>query len=451
MAAACARFTDGSVARHVLVMIGTSAISLFAVFLVDILTLVYVSMLHEPLLIAAVGIAKVLIFANTALVSGLIVAATSVLSKRIGQRGTQGLGGQAFSLVMMVVATSCATTILQLAFAEPLMYLVGADTTLYLAARDFIWLALPATILQAAMQMCAQILRAAGHSARALGVVLSGAVTLAIADPLLIFVLDLKLWGAGIAYATSALVSTALGLYWVRRLIGLAWHRNLKLFRRHCAQTLRVGLPAVVGNVATPVAIAYLIASVTSFGIEALAGMTVADRVTQFAYCVFFAIPGALAPILGQNVGAGLPQRALAAVAFARRLVTGYGLLVWALLAFSGGAIADFYQLSGQGRALFLAFCRYGGLLWAIMSLDFIAQSVFLTMGRPWLVAVFAWLRVTLGTLPFVWAGSHWFGAAGALPGMLTGNALIAICSTIAASLAARRLFARGVGPARLG
>jgi hypothetical protein len=34
---------------------------------------------------------------------------------------------------------------------------------------------------------------------------------------------------------------------------------------------------------------------------------------------------------------------------------------------------------------------------------------------------------------------------------MLTGNALIAICSTVAASLAARRFFERGAGPARFG
>lgn len=437
--------------RHVLVMTSTSAVSLFAVFLVDILTLVYVSMLHEPLLIAAVGVAKVLIFANTALVSGLIIAAASVLSTRIGRDGTGALGGQTFSLLLLVIAISCGAAALQLAFVEPLTHLLGADQTMYLAARDFILLALPATVLQAAMQMSAQILRAAGHSARALGVVLCGAATLAVADPLLIFVLDLKLWGAGLAYALSAIVSMALGLFWVRRHVGLSWGIDFRDLRAHVAQTMRVGFPAMVANMAMPVAIAYLVSTVASFGVEALAGMTVADRVTQFAYCVFFAIPGALAPVLGQNIGAGLPGRALEAVKFSRRVLVGYGLVVWCLMCLLQGVIADFYQLSGEGRALFEAFCLYGGLLWAVISLDFIALAVFLTMGRPWLVAVFAWLRVTVGTFPFVWAGAHWFGSAGALLGMLTGNALIAVASTLAASLAARRFFTREPGPARLG
>jgi Na+-driven multidrug efflux pump len=451
LSAATARFAQGSVWRHVLVMTSTSAVSLFAVFLVDILTLVYVSMLHDPLLIAAVGIAKVLIFANTALVSGLIIAATSVLSTRIGRQGAGDLGGRTVSILLLVIAASSLGTALQLAFVEPLTHLLGADQAIYLAARDFIWLALPATILQAAMQMSAQILRAAGHSALALWVVLSGAATLAVADPLLIFVLDLKLWGAGLAYALSAVISMTLGLYWVRRHVGLCWYVEFNELRGHAAETLRVGLPAVVGNMAMPVAIAYLVSTVASFGVEALAGMTVADRVTQFAYCVFFAVPGALASVLGQNVGARLPQRALEATGFARRLLVGYGLLVWGVMWLLRGVIADFYQLSGEGRALFDAFCLYGGLLWAVISLDFIALAVFLTMGRPWLVAVFAWLRVTVGTFPFVWAGAHWFGSAGALLGMLTGNALIAVASTLAASLAARRFFTREPGPARLG
>lgn len=429
-------------------MTGTSAISLFAVFLVDILTLVYVAMLHAPVLLAAVGVAKVLVFTNAALVSGLVIAGTSVLSRRIGRHGSGALAGQTSSLLLLVVLVSALAAGLQLVFSRPLMQMLGADEDTARAAREFVLLALPATVLQAAMQMTAQILRAAGYSARALWVVLSGAATLAIADPLLIFVFDLQLRGAGLAYALSALASAALGLYWVRAKIGLCWTPDRQSIRACWAQTLRIGLPAVIASLATPVAIAYLVASVASFGVEALAAMTVVDRITQFAYCVFFAIPGALAPVLGQNVGAGLAQRSLGAVSFTRKLALGYGLLAWALIAAMQPALAEYYHLDGAGLTLLRMFCQYGGLLWALISLDFVSQAVFVTMGRPWLMTIFAWLRVTAGAIPFIWAGAHWFGSGGAVLGMLAGNALIAMASTLAASLAARRFFQRQDGPA---
>ncbi|MCI8210609.1 hypothetical protein AUC61_13795 [Pseudomonas sp. S25] len=451
MAVARATFTEGRIARHILVMSSTSALSLFAVFLVDILTLVYVSMLHQPLLLAAVGIAKVLIFLNSALANGLILAAATVLSERIGHRASQAVSRFTTSLILMVLIVCGLSAALQLALIVPITHLLGADAATYEAARVFIWLALPFSVLQSAMQMSAQILRTAGDSRRALWVVLSGAVTLAVADPLLIFVLGLGLEGAGISYALSAFVSASLGLYWVRRHVGMKVSVRPKLLRMHVKRTFRVALPAMVGNLATPVGLAYLVSSVATFGTSALAAMAVLDRVLQFSYCAFFALPSALAPVLGQNIGAHLDKRANAAIVFSRRLVVVYGLFVWGLLLLTCGTIADFYGLEGEGRVLFLAFCQLGGGLWVLIGLDFVSIAVFVTMQRPWFVAMFAWLRSTAGTVPFVFAGMHVFGSSGVMPGMFTGNALIAVISTVVASITAKRFFERRNQPASAG
>ncbi|RMP69004.1 hypothetical protein ALQ18_04395 [Pseudomonas marginalis pv. marginalis] len=451
MASSRARFTEGSVSRHVVVMASTSALSLFAVFLVDILTLVYVSMLHAPQLLAAVGIAKVLIFMNGALANGLIIAAASVLSERIGHRASKAQSQLTASLMLWVVLVCALCAAVQLALLAPITHWLGAQAEVYDAARRFIWLTLPFSVLQSAMQMAAQMLRAAGHSQRALWLVLSGAGTLAVADPLLIFGLGLGLDGAGIAYALSALVSAGLGLCWVRRHIGMAASVSLKRLRVHGRRIFRVALPAMVANLATPVGLAYLVSSVSVYGTSALAAMAVLDRVMQFCFCAFFALPSALAPVLGQNIGARLDQRVSAAITFTRRLVVAYGVVIWAVLLASCAMIADFYGLQGEGRELFLAFCRIGAGLWVIIGLDFVAIAVFVTMRRAWLVAAFAWLRATVGTLPFVYGATHLFGSSGAMPGILTGNALVAVMSTFTASLAARRFFARRAQPTRAG
>lgn len=209
--------------------------------------------------------------------------------------------------------------------------MLGIDAATYEAARFFIWLALPFAVLQAAMQMSAQILRTAGDSRRALWVVLSGAATLAVADPLLIFVLDLGLQGAALAYALSKLTSACLGLYWVRRHVGLAMSIKPALLRMHARRTFKIALPAMAANLATPVGLAYVVSSVAAYGTSALAAMAVLDRVLQFAYFAFFAQPSALAPVLGQNIGAHLDTRVHRTMVFARRLVVVYGLLIWAL------------------------------------------------------------------------------------------------------------------------
>lgn len=448
MGNARATFTEGSVARHVLVMSSTSALSLLAVFLVDILTLVYVSMLHMPLLLAAVGIAKVLIFLNSAVGTGFIIAAATVLSERIGHKASKGFARLAANLLVMVVVASGLTAGLQLALVVPITHWLGADASTYEAARGFIWLTLPFSVLQSAMQMAAQILRTTGDSRRALWVVLSGAATLAVADPFFIFVMHLGLTGAGLAYALSACVSLGVGVYQIRQRTGLIFPSHLKLLGLHSRRTLRIALPATIANLATPAGLAYLVSTVASYGISALAAMAVVDRVLQLCYCAFFALPSALAPVLGQNIGARLDDRVRSAIIFTRRLIVTYGLAVWVLLLLLATPIADFYELEGVGRELFLAFCRFGGGLWVIIGLDFMAIAVFVTMERSWLVAVFAWCRATLGTLPFVLAGTHFFGSSGALPGVYAGNALIALTSISVAGVTARRFFARRAPPA---
>ena len=56
------RFVVGSTMRHVLVMTGTGAAGLIAIFLVDLVSLLYISWLKTPSLTAGVGIATVVMF-----------------------------------------------------------------------------------------------------------------------------------------------------------------------------------------------------------------------------------------------------------------------------------------------------------------------------------------------------------------------------------------------------
>lgn len=444
-----ASFTTGSVTRHVMAMATTSALSLLALFVVDILTLVYVSMLHDQTLLAAAGLAKTLIFINGAFASGLILAAGAVVSARTARNDVHHVPRLVTHMLLMVLIVAGTIAALELATMAHLARWLGADIEVYREARTFIWIALPASVAVAAMQMCAQMLRAQGHIRLALMVVLSGALVLALADPLFIFALDLGLEGAGIAYLLSAVVSLVLGLVLVRRHVGLSTTLSLKLLRVHARLTLKMALPPMLANLAMPVGITYLMLVMVQQGTAALAGMAVIDRVLQLGYCVFFALPGALVPVMAQNLGAGRDERTRHAIVTARRLVLLYGFSLWLLLIVFGPAIGDYFELQGAGREMFLAFCRYGAGAWVLFGLDFVAQSVFLTTGHAWWIAVFGWLRGTAGTVPFVFAGAHWFGGSGALIGMWCGNGLVAAAAITVAAVQARRFFAaRGIAAA---
>ncbi|WP_226502151.1 MATE family efflux transporter [Pseudomonas sp. MWU16-30317] len=441
MTLARARFTQGSVAGHLIETASTSAVSLLAVFLVDIFTLIYVSRLDDQVALAAVGLAKMLMFINSAFASGVVTAAGAVLSARIGKHASRALAQWVTHLLLMVLGVAAGVAVIEWLAVAHLGQWLGADADTYQRARHFIAIVLPCSVLAAAMQLCAQMLRAQGHVRAALLVPLAGAITLALADPLFIFAFGFGLEGAAISYGVSTVVALALGLALVRRHIGVSPAVRFKHLKLHVGLTWPIALPAMLANLAMPVGITYLMLVLTGLGASALAGMAVIDRILQFGYCAFFALPSALVPVLAQNLGAGLDGRVRTAIRVIRRLVVGYGLSIWLLLIVFGPWIADYFHLVDDGRAMFLAFTRFGAGLWILYGLDFVAQSMFLTLSRAWWVPAFGWLRGTLGTVPFVYAGSQWYGASGALVAMWCGNALVALLAILTAAVQARRFF----------
>jgi Na+-driven multidrug efflux pump len=84
-----ARFVSGNIMRHVVVMAGTGAIGLMAVFAVDLLNLFYISLLGQRPIAAAVGFAGVVGFFQTSVLIGLTIGTSAVVARSIGSRAAR--------------------------------------------------------------------------------------------------------------------------------------------------------------------------------------------------------------------------------------------------------------------------------------------------------------------------------------------------------------------------
>ncbi|HLM39844.1 MAG TPA: MATE family efflux transporter, partial [Microvirga sp.] len=84
--AATPRFVTGSPMRHVLVMTGTATAGLIAIFVVDLVSLLYISWLRDPSLTAGVGLATVLMFLTVSINVGLMIPIGALVSRALGAR-----------------------------------------------------------------------------------------------------------------------------------------------------------------------------------------------------------------------------------------------------------------------------------------------------------------------------------------------------------------------------
>ena len=191
-----------------------------------------------------------------------------------------------------------------------------------------------------------------------------------------------------------------------------------------------IGTPAILANLAMPIGALYVTRMWSDFGVAAVAGGAVVDRVIPLAFGVVFALTGSVGPILGQNYGARLMDRVRRTMSDALTLSVGYALLAWVALAFAGPAIAGMFDVDGEGATFVVFFCRYGVAAWLFITCLFVANTVFNNLGYPALAMLFNWGRATLGTIPFVAAGARWGGVEGAIIGIGVGAAAFGIAAT---------------------
>lgn len=267
-------------------------------------------------------------FISTAI--GITAATIALVSQYVGagrRRDADRVVAQS-----MVLAT-VVSTILAMAgwiFRHEILTLMGAEGPVFdeaLVYIEVIFFALPFTFLFFAFRAS---LQGAGDTKTAMWLVAFSAGVNVVIDPFLILG-----WGPfpamgtrGAAWATfiSRGLATGLGIlillhgaYGVRLYI-----RDLVPHRRTLTDLIRIGYPGTIDGWARSSAAVLMAAFVTPFGEAAIAAYGIGVRLMSISWTVSGAIGDATATGVGQNLGAGTPDRAAAVT----RAATGAAMLI---------------------------------------------------------------------------------------------------------------------------
>lgn len=420
-------FTQGSLLRHVSVMSFTSSIGLMAIFAVDLVDMIFIAMLGNPSLAAAVGYAGTILFFTTSVSIGLSIAAGVLVARAIGAGKSEDAAEYATSVVAMGVVVSILTVVAVFAGLDSLLDLLGADGETRELAVSYLSIILPSMPVLMAAMIAGAILRAHGDAKHATVATLAGGVVNAVLDPILIFGLGLGLQGAAIASVIARFTILIVSVYPVIKTHHGFAMPSFGLFRRDFNSVAAIAIPAVLANVATPIGSGIVTREMAKFGTDAVAGMSIIGRLTPVAFAVIFALSGAIGPIVGQNFGARLHQRVKSAFKTAMGFVTVYVILVAIVLYILRYPIASLFGASGITLQLVLLFCGPLALSQIFNGYVFVGNASFNNLGHPVYSTWVNWGRHTLGTwLPVVICASFW-GASGVLIGQAVGGFVFSI------------------------
>ena len=438
MAGTQAKFVEGSLFRHVSVMALTSSIGLMAVFIVDLINLLYIAMLGREELAAAIGYAGAVLFFTTSFGIGMSIAVSALVARALGARDPALAREKATTgLVLGFVFGSVFAAAVWVAL-WPLVGLLGATGETAALAVHFLQIVVPSQPLLMIGMIGGAILRSHGDARASMMATVWGAVATAVLDPILIFGLGWELTGAAIASVAARVVIAWMALQPIRRKYGGFDRPTPGQVVADMGPVWAIAVPAILTQVATPVGQAFVTRATSAYGEAAVAGMAIAGRLTPVAFGVIFALSGAIGPIIGQNFGAGRMDRVRRA--FLDGLVfTGLVIvLVSALLYLLRVPIADLFRAEGLTRDIVFLFCGPLALLWFFNGMIFVGNAVCNNLGRPFWSTVVNWGRHTIGTIPLaLWLGQYW-GAQGVLIGQALGGVVFGLAAAWLALLAIR-------------
>ena len=399
-AEAQAKFTKGSLFRHISVMSLTASIGLMAVFLVDFVDMIFISMLGKAELAAAVGYAGAILFFTTSFGIGMAIAAGALVARALGAGDVEAARRRATnSLIYGVVfgAIFAAVVWFNLAFLAGLLGATGETLELAVHYLQIIVPSLPFLMIG---MIGGAILRAHGDARRAMMATIWGGLVNAVLDPILIFGLDLELTGAALASVAARLAIAFTALIPLVRNYGGFDKPTPSSLTIDLRPILAIAIPAILTQLATPIGQAYVTRAMAEFGEEAVAGMAIVARMTPVGFGIIFALSGAIGPIIGQNAGAGLDDRVRSAFKEGLLFTALVVVVVSGLFFAARPGIQWLFQLE-DGIALTIVFLFAGplSLMFFFNGVIFVANAAFNNLNHPFYSTIVNWGRHTLGVL----------------------------------------------------
>jgi putative MATE family efflux protein len=312
-------YTTGSLNRAILLLAVPMVLEMVLDSLFAVVDIFWVGRLGANAT-ATVGLTESMLSLVFAVAMGLSLSTTAMVARRIGEKDPEGAavaGVQAIALGLMV---SLAIGIPCGIWAPNLLRLMGATPEIIATGSGYTRVCLGGSFAVLLLFLNNAIFRGAGDAAIAMRLLWISNIINLVLDPCLIFG-----WGPfprlGVTGAACAtLTGRSIGvLYQFYRLM-----RGTERLRILASQ-VRLNLGVMVKLIRVSVtgilqfAIAHtswigLVRIVSIFGAAAIAGYTIGIRIVVFVILPSWGLSNAAATLVGQNLGAGRPDRAEKAV-----------------------------------------------------------------------------------------------------------------------------------------
>ncbi|MFQ5446793.1 MAG: MATE family efflux transporter [Saprospiraceae bacterium] len=308
-------FTTGSINRAIVLLSIPMVLEMLMEGLFALVDAYFVSKVSVDA-VATVGLTESVITLVYSLAIGLSAAATAMVARRVGEGNPEAAAKAAIQATFLAVAVSVTIGVAGFILAEDILRLMGANEMLIRDCSGYTKIMFASNIVIMLIFLFNAVFRGAGNAAYAMWVLwLSNGINIVL-DPMLIFGIgpfpELGVQGAAVATTIGRSTGIALQLYLLFQGVGVVKlaGQKLRLQWSLIKRLVKVAAGGTGQYIIMSASWIFLMRIISEFGSESLAGYTIAIRIIIFTFMPVWGLSNAAATLVGQNLGAGKPERA---------------------------------------------------------------------------------------------------------------------------------------------
>ena len=425
---------EGSITKHLIRLTLPMTWGIFAIISFQVVDTYYVSLLGTEQL-AALSLTFPVTMAVFSLFIGFQIAMSSVGSRLIGSGEMDVMRRVTTHSVMLVFILGIIIALAGIALHDPIFGALGATDTLMPMIHDYMFIWFAGAMFVTIPMVGNAAMRASGDAMTPAIIMTLVAVINLILDPILIFGLfgfpRMEIQGAAIATIFANAIAMMIGLYvnyFRKNLLCRLSAIEFKTFGDSAKRLLVIALPAGLTSTIQPLINAFIMSLLAGYGIHAVAAFGVVTRIEAFCFIILMALSTGMAPIIGQNWGAGAFDRVNETLKKAIGFNVIWSVLIAILLGLFARPIAGLFSDDAELIDYAVLFFWIVPFSYAFGNLIMGWSSAFNAMGMPKNSVLMIAVKMIVMLLPALYIGEKLYGVTGLF-------AAIAIVNVLAGSI----------------